>query len=480
MRANQHTVRGRKGFVSVYIVLTSMILIPMAGLAIDFSMLYNVKGRLQTACDAAAIGAGNMLQRSTDLTNAAQVAAIKDTAKRFFDANYPTGYWGSTKIYYDSTPSEDAAKVRTIYVHAAEYVPMLFLRVIGVNRSTVAAQASVKVRFVNLMIVVDRSGSVVNGGADTSIKNALSQFVATSSTSVFVDGRDVVGMVSFGGNWKLDFAPITNFDTSTPNMQTAINNLPFSTNASTNTAEGLYQGYKQLQTLNQPGALNVIVLLTDGRPSAFSSDHFKVKASSPCTDTTDKNGFIAAYVGATAAQWPPPQSVPNAWGITSFGVYKSTWSCTSCENTIVSNSAGCAYVPSPHTSLSSDINPFPTVDSHGNSTTGPYYVGEGTSTANPRAVRYAAFNAADNMATTIRADTVIRPVMFVIGLNEATGEPLDADWLGRVANDPGYKDTNGNSVFQNGQTPGMYFNVSASGLGSAFQEIASQILRLSQ
>jgi hypothetical protein len=44
MRENQHAVGGRKGFVSVYIVLTSMILIPVAGLAIDFSVLYNVKG----------------------------------------------------------------------------------------------------------------------------------------------------------------------------------------------------------------------------------------------------------------------------------------------------------------------------------------------------------------------------------------------------------------------------------------------------
>ena len=65
-------------------------------------------------------------------------------------------------------------------------------------------------------------------------------------------------------------------------------------------------------------------------------------------------------------------------------------------------------------------------------------------------------------------------------MNESTGEPLDADWLARVANDPGYKDTNGNSVFQAGQSSGMYFNVSASGLGGAFQQIASQILRLSQ
>ena len=114
------------------------------------------------------------------------------------------------------------------------------------------------------------------------------------------------------------------------------------------------------------------------------------------------------------------------------------------------------------------------------STTGPYYVGEGQSVNDPRAVRYAAFNVADNMATAIRSDTSIHPVLFVIGLNESSGEPLDSDWLARVANDPTYIDSNGHSVFQAGQTSGTYYNVSASGLSSAFSEIASQILRLSQ
>jgi hypothetical protein len=73
-------------------------------------------------------------------------------------------------------------------------------------------------------------------------------------------------------------------------------------------------------------------------------------------------------------------------------------------------------------------------------------------------------------------------VLFVIGLNQPAsgGEPLDADWLARVANDPQYKDVNGNSVYQSGQTAGVYYNVSSSGLSGAFQDIASQILRLSQ
>lgn len=472
---------GSRGFTTVYVTLTALVLVPVVGLAIDFSVLYNVKARLQAAVDAAAIGSGSMLERSTDLTNLTQVASIKDTAQRFFNANYPSQYWGSTQIYYDSTPSEDVSRTRTIYVHAAYNVPMLFLRVLGITTSKVAAEAAVKVRFVTLMIVVDRSGSVVNGGADTSIKTALTTFVANSATSSFVDGRDYVGMVSFGGNWKLDYSPTLTFQTGTPTVGTAINNLPFDTSSSTNTGEGLWQGYYQLKQLNQTGSLNVIVLLTDGRPSAFTGT-FTATAGA-CAATGTKAGWLGANVGT----WPPPT---NTSSTKTFGIAKTIWASSGGDQTPVTNSGGCAFASNVQ-NIQTDMTTFPNtvmpVDNASVSpAVGPFstisgvYPGPGNSVNNPQSVRYAAFNVADNIATAIRQDTSIRPVMFVIGLNESTGEPLDADWLARVANDPTYKDSSGNSVYQSGQTAGMYFNVSASGLGGAFQEIASQILRLSQ
>ena len=85
-----------------------------------------------------------------------------------------------------------------------------------------------------------------------------------------------------------------------------------------------------------------------------------------------------------------------------------------------------------------DINPFPNMAGpvstpdgaisgpNKYSTTTGYKLGEGTSTTNPRAIRYAAYNVADNIATMIRQDTTLRPIIFVIGLNESTGEPLDS------------------------------------------------------
>lgn len=253
MKRNRRTSRSQKGFAALYVLLSSMLLIPVAGLAIDFSVLYNVKGRLQAAVDAAAISAGYMLQRTTDLTDPTQVASIQNAAQRFFNANYPSNYWGSSQLSYSATPTQNSGtKVRTLNVQAVEAVPMLFMRAIGINNSKVAAQATVSIRYVNLMIVVDRSGSIGVEGVQGTIANVLTQFVATKATSIFVDGRDVVGMVSFGGSWNLDLAPTTTFQSGTSTVANAINNLAWG-NSGTNTAEGLYQAWYQLRKLNQPG-----------------------------------------------------------------------------------------------------------------------------------------------------------------------------------------------------------------------------------
>jgi hypothetical protein len=478
MKTHRSGLRQPKGFVTIYMVFSLLTLVPLVGMAIDFSVLYNVKGKLQAAVDAAAIGAGVTLQRSTTIND----PAIPDTCQRFFNANYAAGSWGTTQAYYNATPSEDVNRVRSIVVNAGEYVPMLFLRVLGIKNSTVAATATVKIRYVTMMIVVDRSGSVVRAGNDTAIKNALTTFVASSTTSYLVDGRDEVGVVSFGGTTRLDFAPTLNFRSGNPNIGGAISGIPFANNA-TNTADGLQMAYAQLKALNQTSSLNVIVLLTDGRPSAFSAT-LDFSHSLTCLNKSSKTGFLTATVGNS---WPPlPPQIQGGmqdtqiWNLGFFNTtYQGIAGYSGSDMYYVPNSTGCSYSLDP-TTLGNDVATFPATDQWGNSLTGPVYQGEGQSITDPRAIRYAAFNAADNMATTIRTDTTIRPILFVIGLNEPAsgGEPLDADWLARVANDPGWKDVNGNSVFQRTQTSGKYYNVNSSQLGAAFQEIASQILRL--
>jgi len=494
MRTNHQAVLSRKGFVSVYLAFSSFLLIPMAGLAIDFSVLYSVKARLQTAVDAAAIGSGNTLNRGAVM----DTTAVRDVALRFFNANYPLHYFGSTQVTYNATPVQGALGVRTITINASQHVPMLFMRVLGISRSTVAATAQVTVRFVNMMLVVDRSGSVFRAtfnGTPTRqiVDDSLHQFVDPvdgSQSPYFSDGRDNIGMVTYGASWNLDFPLSVNFQTATPHIGTAIDNIDWDTNNSTNTAAGLFHGYRELVKLAQPGALNVIVLLTDGRPSAFSGT-FPLRTSAPlstCTNTTAKVGAMTSNV---SQGWIPPTT-----GNTN-GIVRSTFQGNGMEGTLTSvaaNSAGCYYA-SDLTKMYKDITDFPltvappddnplnltfftTRTTNSDLLT---FTGAGTATTSPRAVRYASFNVADNIATMIRTDTNINPVLFVIGLNNNNGEEaLDADWLARVANDKDYINASGNHVFQSAQTQGQYFDVNAGGIGDALRQIASEILRLTR
>jgi hypothetical protein len=314
-------------------------------------------------------------------------------------------------------------------------------------------------------------------------------------------------MVSFGGTWNLDFTPTTHFQTNTPNIGTAITNLPFDSNSSTNTAEGLYQAWYQLYStnMNLPGALNVIVLLTDGRPSAFTSN-WTPNGSTTCTNKAQRGGVFETYVGLGSYPfWPPPSS-----GTDSTGLYATKFSATPETSYLAPDSTNCYYNSStanvyedfsggtfpnsvgPVDNVGSGTNYPPGFSTAGTglSTQSGYYTSPGNNMLDPQSGRYAAFNVADNMAKLIRSDTTLSPMMFVIGLSYSgtATEPLDADWLARVANDPTYvtvgSDSNivaaGNSVYQSGQTPGMYCNSTKATLSTCFAQVTNALLRLTQ
>jgi hypothetical protein len=164
----------------------------------------------------------------------------------------------------------------------------------------------------------------------------------------------------------------------------------------------------------------------------------------------------------------------------------------------VANSANCSYYGSAHGDLS-DLQPIPSMvgplqnisglnvpfQTTFASTTGySRALGGGSDPMNAVSVRYSAVNYADNVATAIRTDTTYKPVIYTVGLNfdptaYPTEEPLDKDWLARVANDFNYRDSvTGLRVYQSNQTQGKYYDVTYSGLKAALQDITGQILRL--
>ena len=271
---------------SIMVMFTMMLpftLIPLVGTAVDGSILYSVKAKLQAAVDGAAIAAAASLNLGTD-TSAQAVSAAK-AAQSFISANFKQGYWGTYNLYDGPYGTEgsgqmidvetnDTSKLRTVSIHANVETPLLFTRLMGFTSMLVASAGQASRRDVVLVIVIDRSGSM--GAELTAVKQASTYF-----TSLFSNGRDHLGLILIGGSSLVAYpsgdwnntaptGPLTSFDTDSPSLSTQISDINSGSN--TGTADGLSLAYQELAAANLPGALNVIVLFTDGMPNGITAN----------------------------------------------------------------------------------------------------------------------------------------------------------------------------------------------------------------
>jgi Flp pilus assembly protein TadG len=427
----------------MFTLLVPFVLIPIVGLGIDATMLYTVKVKLQTAVDGAALAAAESL--SAGLTVAAQQSAASLAADEFIRANIVTGasaghggYWGSYNLNDDNctgsttttagTPTgsgsqityassgdciviyqDDTNKQRTVSLAASVTVPLLFMRILGFSNGTVTARGTAARRDVVMVLVIDRSGSM--GAELGAVQQGATYFV-----NQFSAGRDKLGLVLISGSAYVAYPPAdlgtnpptgatgpdVNFNgtTETPNMITTINNMISGSN--TGTAEGLMLAWKELQAANEPGALNIIVLWTDGAPNGITADFnnsstSSLKSGSGCAHTNDgTNGLYPNAVATNSmlgwmAQWGGYAYNSNATnGIrqrtqtNSIGFSVTQWAelcnpgtdapagkCQSSNEAVLSNTSGsgngCAWGDG--SAVSSVIN-IPSADYYGNSTQG--------------------------------------------------------------------------------------------------------------
>src|ERR1022692_873673 len=114
--SNSRNRRRKSGSVLVTFTLAfPFLLVPLVGLAIDGTVLYSVKAKLQTAVDGSAIAAAQAL--NSGMTWNTQEASAETTAKQFIRANLgipqlydvnnnpladKPGYWGSTTLNYSN------------------------------------------------------------------------------------------------------------------------------------------------------------------------------------------------------------------------------------------------------------------------------------------------------------------------------------------------------------------------------------------
>jgi hypothetical protein len=136
------------------------------------------------------------------------------------------------------------------------------MRVMGREHLDVASVAEATVPPLDLVLVLDQSGSLFRNNAHDDLQAAAKDFV-----DHFDDNIDQLGLVSFNWRGTDRFVIDAPFTTT---IKSRINAMIFDDKGDTNMAEGLRRAKVQLDTGPvRDRSVKVVVLFTDGRPTAF-------------------------------------------------------------------------------------------------------------------------------------------------------------------------------------------------------------------
>ncbi|MFS2110185.1 pilus assembly protein TadG-related protein [Sphingomonas sp. Sphisp140] len=138
------------------LAIMAIALIPLAGMVgggVDISRMYIVKTRLQHACDAAALAGRKTMGGGT------WGDTPRQTAEKYFDANYDKNAYGIDPATVAKTFTEKAGKVSGT---ASATVPMTLMRIFGKTNEqlSVACDAEMRLPNTDVMFVLDTTGSM--------------------------------------------------------------------------------------------------------------------------------------------------------------------------------------------------------------------------------------------------------------------------------------------------------------------------------
>ena len=242
-------IRNRRGAVLVFVTIGTFILLGISGLALDGGLAYLTRAKLARAVDAGSLAAARTLrqgQKNAEIEAYAVAAAngVKATGATTMSLEFGT----------------NAKLQQTVLMRARRTIPLLFSRVIGHKEMTIGAVAEATVPPIDMILVVDRSGSLESQKAWVPLQDAVKDFV-----KLFDDDIDQLGLTSFHVRANDEVLLSHKFKGAIIGSVSGMN-----ANGDTNTGEGLRFASEQLKLPNvRPGAAKVVVFFTDGRPTAF-------------------------------------------------------------------------------------------------------------------------------------------------------------------------------------------------------------------
>ncbi len=163
--------RAPRGQVLVIFAVALLALLAFVGLVVDAGSVYVSYGQLKRAVDTAAVAAANEFKRgatTTLMTNsAAEVLQMQNVDMstvnlKVFICSDAAAHLSDAPLFFAKCPDTAHGEVpkKLVYIDAKQKAPLYFLSLIGVNAVNLETNAIAEAASINLVIVLDISGSM--------------------------------------------------------------------------------------------------------------------------------------------------------------------------------------------------------------------------------------------------------------------------------------------------------------------------------
>lgn len=176
------------GNTLVIVAASLMPLTALAGSAVDMARLYVVKVRLQQACDAGAL-AGRKFMIDTNFDSNAQTQA-----QNFFSNNFQQGWFSTRNVSFTPQATIDGQ----ISAAATATVPMVVMQAFGQQAVAlnVTCQARLEVADVDVMFVLDTTGSMACAASESSCSQAKVAYSTPSGPRYYLQEKSTSKIVA--------------------------------------------------------------------------------------------------------------------------------------------------------------------------------------------------------------------------------------------------------------------------------------------
>jgi Flp pilus assembly protein TadG len=237
------------GTLLALFAILALVILGLTGMVVDIGIGYVSKARMSRAVDAGVLAGARSLRNGQPVARAQALALAESN-----------GVSSAGGVSLDVVFGVNADGESTVSMTAFRQMPTFFLKALGMTELDIGSAATAAVPPVDLVLVLDQSGSLGNAGAFDDLQDAAKAFL-----SHFDEDLDQLGLVSFQLNAKDRFLIDGQFKAPIEGQINAMASV-----GDTNIGEGLRLALAQMKLPTvRERSVKAVVFFTDGRPTAF-------------------------------------------------------------------------------------------------------------------------------------------------------------------------------------------------------------------